>query len=587
MAGIEIADALKNEIADGMAISWDVPIEMDDGLVLMADVYKPTGEGEYPIILSYGPYAKNLSFQMGYPGQWKLMCDAHPDVPANSTNKYQSWEVVDPEKWTRDGYACVRVDSRGAGRSPGKIDCFSPRETQDFYDCIEWAGTQPWSTGKVGLNGISYYGMNQWTVATQQPPHLAAMCVWEGSADWYRDATHHGGIVNTMWARWYPHQVTNVQHGLGENGPVNEFTGIVVTGEETLSEEELAANRGELGEDIYNHPLDGQYFRERSPQWDKVKTPLLTAASLAGHGLHPRGNYEGWLWAASEEKYLEIHGLEHWTHFYTDYGRELQLRFFDYYLKGEGDWGTEQPKVQRQKRWPGEVFETVAADDWPLPGTDWKKLYLDGAEMALSEEPVADGTSLTYAAVGDGVEFWTPPFTEETEWAGPFAAKLFVSSETEDADLFLVLRMFDPDDTEIVFAGTVDPNTPISQGWLRASHRKLDVTLSEEWRPYHVHDERQPLTPGEIYELDIEVWPTGIVIPKGYRMQLQIRGRDYEYPPALEEEPTIGWFPLTGCGPFLHTDERDRPPEIYGKDVTLHMGGEQASWLLVPVVPSG
>ncbi|MGI9557208.1 MAG: CocE/NonD family hydrolase C-terminal non-catalytic domain-containing protein, partial [Solirubrobacterales bacterium] len=103
---------------------------------------------------------------------------------------------------------------------------------------------------------------------------------------------------------------------------------------------------------------------------------------------------------------------------------------------------------------------------------------------------------------------------------------------------------------------------------------------------YHSHDEKQPITPGEIYELDIEVWPTGIIIPPGYRMQLQIGGRDYEYPPALEEEPSIGWFPLTGCGPFLHTDERDRPPAIYGKDVTLHTGGEHESWFMVPVIPS-
>jgi len=582
---IPTGEPLKSEIADGMRIDWDVPITMDDGLVLRADVYRPIEEGEYPVILSYGPYGKNLSFQMGYPDQWKRMCDEHPDVPANSTNKYQSWEVVDPEKWVPEGYACVRVDSRGAGRSPGYIDCFSPRETRDFYDCIEWAAEQPWSNGKIGLNGISYYGMNQWQVATLQPPHLAAMCVWEGAADWYRDATHHGGILSTFWDRWYPHQVTNVQYGLGENGPRNEFNGMLATGDETLSPEELERNRAPLGENIYAHPLDDEYHRERSPQWDKVKTPLLTCASLAGHGLHPRGNYEGWLWAASEEKYLEIHGLEHWTHFYTDYGRELQLRFFDYYLKGEGDWKEKQAPVQRQRRWPGEKFVTVDASDWPLPETEYQKLYLDASDGSLRDTP-GDAASATYNAAGDGLEFWTPSFDQETEWAGPFAAKIFVSSETEDVDLFLVVRMFDPQGEEIVFKGTVDPHTPISQGWLRGSHRKLDPEKSEEWRPYHPHDEVQPLTPGEIYELDIEVWPTGIVIPPGYRMQLQIRGRDYEYPPSLKGGTKIGWFPLTGCGPFLHTDERDRPPEVFGRDVTIHTGGDHRSYLMVPVIPA-
>ena len=167
----------KSELRDGMRIDWDVPIKMDDGLVLRADVYRPEKEGRFPVILSYGPYAKGLAFQDGYPSAWQRMVAEHPDVAYGSTNQYQSWEVVDPEKWVPDGYACVRVDSRGAGRSPGYIDHFSPRETKDFYLCIEWAGVQLWSSGKVGLNGISYYGINQWHVASLQPPHLAAMCI--------------------------------------------------------------------------------------------------------------------------------------------------------------------------------------------------------------------------------------------------------------------------------------------------------------------------------------------------------------------------------------------------------------------------
>ena len=164
----------RSETRDGMRIDWDVPIAMDDGLVVRADVFRPISEGKYPVILTYGPYAKGLAFQDGYPSAWQRMVEKHPDVAAGSSNLYQSWEVVDPEKWVPHGYTCVRVDSRGAGCSPGYIDHFSPRETQDFYDCIEWAGVQPWSNGKVGLNGISYYGINQWHVASLQPPHRAA-----------------------------------------------------------------------------------------------------------------------------------------------------------------------------------------------------------------------------------------------------------------------------------------------------------------------------------------------------------------------------------------------------------------------------
>src|SRR5262245_29557808 len=165
----------QSETRDGMRIDWNVPIEMDDGLVLHADVFGPTSAGQYPVILSYGPYAKGLAFQHGYPNQWQLIIEQHPDVAADSSNNYQNSELGDPEKWVPDGYVCTRVASRGCGCSPGYIDRFSPRETKDFYNCIEWAGIQPWSNGKVGLNGVSYYAINQWHVASLQPPHLTAM----------------------------------------------------------------------------------------------------------------------------------------------------------------------------------------------------------------------------------------------------------------------------------------------------------------------------------------------------------------------------------------------------------------------------
>ncbi|MGE5818724.1 MAG: CocE/NonD family hydrolase, partial [Deltaproteobacteria bacterium] len=120
----------KNETRDGMQIDWDAPIVMDDGIVLRADIFRPVGEGKFPLILSYGPYAKGLSFQEGYKGNWTRLIKAAPKVLQGSTNKYQNWELIDPEKWVPDGYACVRVDSRGAGRSPGNLDAWSERETQ-------------------------------------------------------------------------------------------------------------------------------------------------------------------------------------------------------------------------------------------------------------------------------------------------------------------------------------------------------------------------------------------------------------------------------------------------------------------------
>src|SRR5256885_4457397 len=230
----EVAMSHKTETRDGMRIDWDLPIVMEDGLVLRADLFRPIAEGRYPVIMSYGPYGKGLSFQEGYPSAWALLSTQHPDAVAGSSNKYQCWELVDPEKWVPDGYACLRVDSRGAGRSPGVIDIWSAREARDFYHCIEWAGVQPWSSGKVGLNGISYYATNQWQVGALRPPHLAALCVWEGFSDYYRELARHGGILSDFIQSWYARQGLRVQHGLGDKGPRSAVTGEPGAGSDML-----------------------------------------------------------------------------------------------------------------------------------------------------------------------------------------------------------------------------------------------------------------------------------------------------------------------------------------------------------------
>jgi len=495
------------------------------------------------------------------------MCEEHPDVPTGSTNKYQNWEVVDPEKWVPDGYAIVRVDSRGAGRSPGLLDLWSLREAQDQYQCIEWAAKQPWSNGKVGLNGISYYAMNQWQTAALQPPHLAAICVWEGAADYYRDLSHHGGIYCTFADTWFPRQVVSVQHGQGIRGYRSRMNGDWVSGPLTLREEELGAARRDFAADCYANPLaSDEFWRSRMPDWSKVTVPFLSSANWGGQGLHPRGNFEGFVRAASKQKWLEVHGIEHWTEFYTDYGVRIQKRFFGHFLKGEST---------------GWSHET----EWPIARTRWTKFYLHPEGCLLATDAQRATGSVTYGGFSEGVTFLTAPLERDTEITGPIAAKLWVSSATEDADLFLVVRIFAPDLREVTFMGALDPHTPVAQGWLRASHRKLDRKLSLPHRPYHTHDEIQKLKPGEVCELDIEVWPTCIVVPRGYRIGLSVRGRDYEWPGGTAQGLGNLNAVFTGVGPFRHNDPRDRPAAVFGGDVTLHTGPDHPAHLLLPVIP--
>src|SRR3990170_3666906 len=416
---------MKSEIRDGMKIDWDAPLAMNDGIVLRADVFRPVGAGKYPVILSYGPYAKGLDFREGYKSQWARLIKAVPDTLEGSTNNYQNWELVDPEKWVPDGYAIVRVDSRGAGRSPGVIDSWSPRETRDFYDCIEWAGTQPWSSGKVGINGISYYAMNQWQVGALRPPHLAALCIWEGSSDYYRELTRHGGILCDFLGDWFNRQVVSVQHGVGDRGARNPITGETIAGPATLTDEELRKNRADVGGEAARRRLIDAYYRARLPDFSKITVPLLSAANWGGQGLHPRGNFEGFLHAGSTQKWLEVHGDTHFTHFYSNYGAGLQKKFFGHFLKGEDTGWDKQPRVSLNIRHPGEKFVLRGEAEWPLARTQWTKYFLQ-PDLGLATAAPASGTTLSHQTAGDGLTFSTPPLTQSLEITGPVAAKLWL-----------------------------------------------------------------------------------------------------------------------------------------------------------------
>jgi hypothetical protein len=574
----------RTEVRDGMRITWHQPIAMDDGQVLRADMFAPIADGQYPVILTYGVYAKGLAYQDGYPHQWKKMVADHPEILEGSTNKYQNWEVTDPERWIPHGYVVIRVDSRGAGWSPGFMDCNSPREMRDLYQCIEWAGTQPWCNGKVGLLGISYYASNQWRVAGLHPPHLAAIIPWEGQNDRYRDSGYHGGILSEFQKIWAKHQVANIQYGLGARAKKNPNTGESVAGPVSLTDEELAKNRFDVYEELKKHPLDDAWHHERSTDLSKVTLPLLTCANWGGQGIHPRGNFNGFIESPSKQKWLEVHGDSHWSLFSSGYGLALQKKFFDRFLKGvDSGWDT-TPPVTLNVRHPGEKFVLRHEKEWLLARTRWTKFYLDPATQALGSKPPARAGAIEYDAMGQGVTF-SMTVDRETEITGPMAARLFVSSSTKDADLFLIVRVFDHAGGEVTFMGSTDPNTPIANGWLRASHRRLDPARTLPYRPYHPHDRVEPLAPGQIYECDVEIVTSCIVVPSGWRVALTVRGKDYEYEGQLSEFGKTFHYGTRGTGGMTHADPDSRPRDVFGGTVTLHAGGGRESYLLLPIIP--
>lgn len=571
----EIRPSSETVMLDGgftMIFDKDVAVRMSDGLRLRVNVFRPAGNGRYPVVMSHGIYGKDVHFSHAFKPQWDKLTKTYPDLArGGSSGRFLRWEVPDPERWVPNGFIIVVADTRGSGKSPGYLDPRQPREDRDYYELIEWAGVQDWSNGKVGLLGISYLAINQWKAAALRPPHLAAICPWEGHWDHYRDASHHGGILsNTFSAAWWPRQVLSNQHGNGTTHYVDADTGKRSTGP-ALGEDMLKCNREDHPVNHLRHRLDDQWHRARTPDMSAIEVPVLSAGNWGGPGVHLRGNVAGFVEAASKDKWLSMHIGTHFDSFYMPDYVAMQQRFFGHFLRGDDNGWDHEPRVRLEIRDVHDRAKVRKGNDWPLKETVWTRFYLDADGFTLGPQSGVNEAAAQYQAMGEGVTFRTPPLEADLEITGYVAVRLVIASSTTDMDIFAVLRAFDPSGREVILTGAHEP-TPVSRGWLRASHRRKDVARSLPHRPYLVHDGVQKLKPGERYVVDVEIWPTSLVFPKGYRLALTIMGKDFE----IEGVP----------GRILHNDPSDRPSAEFGGMCSIFTGGANESFLLLPVIPS-
>ena len=436
--------------------------------------------------------------------------------------------------------------------------------------------------------------MNFSTVLTRKlrPPHLAAMIPWEGACDLYREFSRHGGVFSNFFLeKWYSKQVLPIQHG-NPSASKDPWLNASASGADPdkpssiLDQKQLESNRGDIVRSILERPLIDEFYKERTPDLSRVTVPFLSAANWGGFGLHPRGNFEAFTRAASKHKWLECHPGRHEEWFYLEPGVELQKRFLDCFLKGvDNGWMEEPPVLLRLRRaFEATKFETRKELAWPLPSTKWTEIYLsaDKNETTLSWNAPGAASSVSFDALGTPVTFLSAPLESEIEITGPLAAKLFASTSATDMDLAVTLQAFSPEGEEVDFQGAVDPHQPLAQGWLRASHRKLDKERSLPYRPWHNHDEILPVEPNEVYELDVEIWPTNIILPAGFRLALHIGGKDFER--EQTEDENEAWV-SRGSGPWLHNHPEDRPESIFGGRTTIYTGGETGSRVLVPIIP--
>jgi uncharacterized protein len=504
-----------------MQIYKDVDVPSRDGSPIAADVFRPDGDAQVPVIATISPYGKDVHWAERFPMYDRV-----------EQGDYMVWETPNPEWWTERGYAVVRADTRGTGKTQGPADPFSKRDAEDYYDLIEWCGTQSWSNGKVATSGISWFGMMGWLVAALQPPHLAAVVAWEGLNDLYREWAHQGGLYTNRFTHLW----------VGSQLDVMKNTDDVVDWREEFPQREL---------------LD-DWYRERIVDLSRIETPLLSAGNWGSTHLHLRGNIEGYLGVASKEKWLIVYTGTHVDPYYADWAKALQLRFLDTFLKdGVASMDDVAPvrlviRKGRDSQWRDE-------QEWPLAGTEWSELYL--GDGSLSWEAPPEGR-VAYPANFDLVA------NAPVELTGPIALRLWVAAEQDDFDVIAWLDQYDSEGQRIEPMGPHGPDLPIpsAMGWLRASHRKLDAERTLPYRPWHSHDELQPLVHGEPTLLEVEIWPTSLTLAPGDRLRLELRTTDTDIP-----------------GPMAHDDPTDAKP---AENVSILVGGAHASHLLVPVIPA-
>ena len=556
----------------------DVWIPVRDQSHLCANVFRPKAKGEYPVLVTLGPYGKDVHLSQFMPGAWDELNKRCPEIAKHSSMRHLVFETPDPESWVNDDYVILKVDSRGAGKSPGRLDVNSPAEFNDLYDVIEWAATQSWCNGRVGLLGISYYAAGQWMIASLKPPHLSAILPWQGASDFYRDRTRQGGIFGSGFAkRWWNRSVLRNQHGNPESPFTDIITGERNTGPQLLSHAELAANRVDYIAQILAHPLDDDFYRARSPVFENIDIPALVVANYGGLGLHLRGTVEGYLNIVSKQKWLKLQSGSYFLTFLIPENVALQKRFFDRYLKDIPNGWEDEPAVDVAIRSKSDtVLRQVQSPTWPIQGTKWTSLYLNAANQTLGESVPSHDNFAQYQSLSEGVSFYTAAFSQDFTFAGPATARLFVSSSTRDMDLFVTLRAFDEKGEEMTFFSATEPRSPVTQGWLRVSQRKLDHEKSLPYRPFHTHDTHEPLMPGEIYEVEVEIWPSSLCLNKGHRLSLVIQGQDFERLNESGEQRGSGWF--------LHNDPIDRPVERFESQCRVLTGPTHPSCLVLPVL---
>lgn len=448
-------------------------------------------------------------------------------------------------------------------------------------------------------------------------------------SDYYRDRCRHGGILSDKFINvWWNRQVLVNQYGLAKRSQLKfppegpGARGQEDTIEGDLPEEVLVANRQDQTIDNANNQYrDQDYYASKEFRPEDIEVPLLSVANWGGILLHLRGNVEGYNHAGSKFKYLRFITGRHDLPFYYKEEVEIQRSFLDAFLKGEDRVGWSEPgkvapvtvtlrkgnvgfnDAEKEKAYPKREEEA-----WPIPRTQYTKFFLTPSRGLVADKPAStEAKKVSYRALGSldkqqAVQFTTAPFEQETEITGHITAHLNVSMTPEEAagekdiDLFVTLRHLDASGNEIFYTGTAGDPVPLCKGWLRVSMRKVHEEHPKH-RPYLPYREYfstdvLPVKPDEVYGVDVEVWPSNVVVDKGNQLVFEVASGDTQGSGIFQHNsqtdryvlPSWPFIPSHSCsvtGPLT----RRRSPSKLGGQNHIHFGDGLENYVTLPVIP--
>ncbi|KAF7891786.1 hypothetical protein EAF00_008088 [Botryotinia globosa] len=436
-----------------------------------------------PALLPWRPYGKIGSGHFLF-----NMFPSRVGVPLAATSGLEKFEGPDPAEWCKRGYVVVNVDARGAFHPQGDIQVFGTQEGRD---------------------------------AAENPPHLKAIAPWEGLGGFYRESIFRAGIPD----RAFWNELFSTFGGKNQREDVRAM--------------------------VDEHPLWNWYWEDKKPKLGRINVPMFATTSYST-GLHTEGYFRGYLLSSSSEKWLRIHTAQEWHDLYqSDKNDDLQ-RFFDHFMISANNGWENTPRIRLSLlgyNRPNVVNRPVTT--YPPPEFQYQNFYLDTATNHLSTRPIESVCSTSYDAEARGCNFsrFEFKFDKYTELSGFSKVRLFMSTpDHNDMDVFVLLRKLDSKGNALEYfnipfkdlpEGTAPEEIPKENIWryvgpngrLQASHRTTlpEPGLSSDQRKllsdayvWHPHGKEEKLSKNEIVELQISLWPGGMIFDKDESMALEV-----------------------------------------------------------------